>query len=136
MWSETSIPPTTDNTRYIINVSNFQSDDKIMGMPVLTVEGEFSFKVEEEDIPKIMCMDVAVFLNRDLQGLCHVATTAPKQSANFTRDCSESPITLALGKGLCFVAVFSLRNKSQKLEPETMSCPSWLELRGVLALGN
>ena len=134
MWSEPSMLPTThSNMHYAVNVTDLQSGGKTI--PVLTVEGECHFKVDNEEfVQEIMCMDVAVFLNREPQNLGHVATTATQQSANFTRDCSECLITLTPRKGLCFVAVFFLRDKSQELKAETMSCPSWSDLWGRLGI--
>jgi hypothetical protein len=125
MWSES--PPQFPNMQYSINVANLQSDNK--NLPVLTVEGKFVGGVDGD----IMCVDVAVFLNREPQSLGHIGNTPTEQSLNFTRGCSE-PISLTPRKGQCVAAVFSLRDKNQKLEPRALSCPSWAELRGHLGI--
>lgn len=88
---------------------------------------------QDENAEDIKGMDVAVFLNRELQYLAHVASSPTPKSVDFTHTPKYS-ITLAPRKSQCLVAVFSFRDTSQKLEAETMSCPSWSELKDRLGI--
>jgi hypothetical protein len=131
MWNDPSMPHSTpSDIEYTVQVSPI--GDKRSA--VLTVAGKDPLMIEQDgNAEEIMCMDVAVFLNREPQDLVHVATSPTPKSVNFTHGCRH-PITLAPRKGQCLVAVFSFRNTSQKLEAESMSCPSWSELRDRLGI--
>jgi hypothetical protein len=153
MWNDHPITLTTDpdyhhTANYTANVSKLTFDESEMTPPtsttaeknkteinVLTVEGQSHFENEKIRVDydeDIICMDVAVFLNRKSQELDVVNPTATEHSVNFTR--GKSPIKLARKIGQCFVAVFSLRDKGQELKPETMICPSWPELKARLGI--
>lgn len=124
-------------SQYSINVSNLKSSDTQIS--VLTVEGKFLINDEldysyDENLHEDLCLDVAVFLNRKSQSLDNTSPTTTQQStafANFTR---EGDINLVPTKGQCLVAVFSFRERNQKMNPLTMSCPSWPELRNRLGI--
>ncbi|KAF4627020.1 hypothetical protein G7Y89_g11137 [Cudoniella acicularis] len=141
MWNESNdpsrvdLPPITpSDIHYNVHVSKLQSGEK--EIPVLTMEGESHFNSPQgfTFIEEIMCMDVAVFLNREPQSLGDDTVTETQKSVNFSRKSGEHPMKLIPRKGQCLVAVFSLREKSQTLKAETMSCPSWSELRGRLGI--
>jgi len=121
MWSEAPIQ--LPNMRYTVELSNLQSGNKTV--PIMSVEGKF--------VEDTMCVDVAVFLNREPQSFAPSNITPTEQSANFTRACIK-PISLSSGKGQCVVAVLSLRDKSQIFNPQVPNCPSWSELRGRLGI--